>query len=82
MDAVEIVLVPSVRKYFDSPVCLPELFPKLPVGLAPAMERASGRHARIDLGEDGPITLNDDWHRDLEIPDAPLGVAGVDAFRE
>ena len=53
LSAVEMVLVPSDRKYFDSPACLPELVPKLPVGLAPAMERASGGYARIDVGEDG-----------------------------
>ena len=79
---MEMFLVPSVRKYFDPPACLPELVPKLPVGLAPAMERASDRHARINLGEDGLVTLDDDWHRDVEIPDAPVGVASVDAFRE
>ena len=39
LGAVEMVLVPSDRKHFDSPACLPELVPKLPVGLAPAMEQ-------------------------------------------
>ena len=82
LGAVEMLLVPSDRKDFDSPACLPELVPKLPVGLAPAMERASGGHARIDVGEDGPVTLDGDWHLDVEIPDAAVGAAGVDAFRE
>ena len=82
LGAVEMVLVPSDRKYFDSPACLPELVPKLPVGLAPAMERASGGHARIHVGEDGPVTLDGDWHLDVEIPDASVGAARVDAFRE
>ena len=58
------------------------LSPKLPVGLAPAKERASGGHARIYVGEDGPVTLDGDWHLDVEIPDASVGAAGVDAFRE
>ena len=52
------LLVPSDRKDFDSPACLPELVPKLPVGLAPAMERASGRHVRIYGGEDGPVLFD------------------------
>ena len=34
LGAVEMLLVPGDRKYFDSPACLPELVPKLPVGLA------------------------------------------------
>ena len=79
---VEMLLVPSNRKYFDSPACLAELVPKLPVGLSPAMERASGGHARIYVGEDGSVTLDGDWHLDVEIPDASVGAAGVDAFRE
>ena len=33
LDAVEMVLVPNDRKDFDSPACLPELVPKLPVSL-------------------------------------------------
>ena len=82
LGAVEMLLVPSDRKYFDPPACLPELVPKLPVGLAPAMERASGGHARIHGGEDGPVPLDGDWHLDVEIPDASVGAAGVDAFRK
>ena len=46
------------------------------------MERASGGHARIHVGEDGPVTLDGDWHLDVEIPDAAVGAAGVDAFPE
>ena len=82
LGAVEMLLVPSDPKYFDSPACLPEIVPKLPVGLAPAMERASGGHARIYVREDGPVTLDGDWHLDVEIPDASVGAAGVDAFPE
>ena len=76
------LLVPSDRKYFDSPACLPELVPKLPVGSTPAIKRASGGHARIYVGEDGPVALDNDWHLDVEIPDASVGAAPVDAFRE
>ena len=82
LGAVEMVLVPSDRKDIDSPACLPELVPKLPVGLVPAMERASGGHARIDVGENGRVLLDGDRQFDVEIPDASVGAAGVDAFRE
>ena len=41
LGAGEMVLVPSDCKDVDSRGCLRELGPKLPVGLAPAMERAS-----------------------------------------
>ena len=54
------MLVPSNRKDFDGPACLAELVPKLPVSLAPAMEWASGGHARINVREDGPATLDGD----------------------
>ena len=82
LGAVEMLLVPSNRNHFDSPAGLAELVPKLPVGLAPAMERASGGHTRIDVGEDGPVTLDGDWHLDVEIPDASVRAASVEAFRE
>ena len=39
--AGEMLLVLTDRKDFDSRACLPELGPKLPVGLAPGMERAT-----------------------------------------
>ena len=58
--AVGTVLVSSDRKELDSPACLPELVLKLTVGLPPAMHRASGGHARIYVGEDGPVALDDD----------------------
>ena len=74
------LLVPSNRKDIGSPACLQELVPKLPVGLAPALERASGGHARIYVGEDGSVTLDGDWHLDVEIQDASAGAVGVERF--
>ena len=82
LGAVETVLVPSNPKYFDSPFCLLESVSKLPVGFPPAVERALGGQARTDVGEDSSATLYRDWHLDVEIPDASVGVAGVNAFRE
>ena len=70
LGVVEMLLVPSDRNYVDSPTGLAELVPKLPVDLAPGMEQASGGNARVDVGEDGPVTLDGDWHLDVEIPDA------------
>ncbi len=55
LGAVEMLLVPSDREYRDSPACLPELVQKLPVGLAPSIQLASGGPARIYVGEDGPV---------------------------
>ena len=57
---LSMLLVPSDRKDSDSPACLPELVPKLPVGLAKAMERALGGRATIYVGEDGPVLLDGD----------------------
>ena len=80
LGAVEMVLVPSDRKYFDPPACLPQLVPQLPVGLAPGMEQASGGHARIYVGEDGPVNGDGHEHLDVEIADAAIGAAGLDSF--
>ena len=82
LGAVEMLLVPSGRNHFDSPAGLAELVPKLPVGLAPAMERASGGHAGIYVCEDGLVLLDGDWHLDVEIAGASVGAAGIDVFRE
>ena len=62
------LLVPSDHKYFDSAACLPELVPKLTVGLPPGMERASVGHGGIYVDEDSPVTLDGDWHLDVETP--------------
>ena len=64
-------------KNFDSPAAMAELVPKLPIGLAPGIQLASGGHARIYVGEGGPVTLDGDWHLDVEIPDASVGAAEV-----
>ena len=49
LGAVEMLLVPTDRKDLDSPASVAELVPKLTVGLPPAMERAPGGHARVDV---------------------------------
>ena len=70
LGAVEMLLVPSDREYLDSPVCLPELVQKLPVGLAPGIQLASGGHARIYVGEDGPV-FGTFVYNSLELAAAP-----------
>ena len=77
LGAVEMLLVPNDRNHFESPVGLAELVPKLPVGLAPGIQLASGGHARIDVGQGNLINLDVDRHLDVEIPDASAGAAGV-----
>ena len=41
------LLVPSVRKDFDSPASVAELVPKLPVSLAPAMHMQALPHREV-----------------------------------
>ena len=78
LGAVEMVLVPSDRKDFDSPACLPELVPKLPVSLGTdhprevieaarahvVRNRVEAAYARSDLFERRRL-LMDDWPRYL-----------------
>ena len=47
LGAVEMVLVPSDRKDFDSPASVAELGPKLPVSLAPAMHMQALPHREL-----------------------------------
>ena len=80
--AVQELLLPGDRNYLNAPAGLAELLPKPAVGLPPGVQLTTGSHARIYVGEDGPVTLNGDGHLDVEISDASVGAAGVDAFRE
>ena len=80
--AVQELLLPGNRNHLDPPAALAEHLPKRSVGLSPAVQLTTGSHARIYVGEDGPVTLDGDWHLDVDIPDASVGAAGVDAFRE
>ncbi len=47
LGAVEMLLVPSDRKYFDSPASVAELVPKLPVSLGPAMHMQALPHREV-----------------------------------
>ena len=47
LGAVEMLLVPSDRKDFDSPASVAELVPKLPVSLAPAMHMQALPHREV-----------------------------------
>ena len=72
------LLVPSDRKDFDSPACLPELVPKLPVSLGTdhprevieaalahvVRNRVEAAYARSDLFERRRVLIND-WARYL-----------------
>ena len=59
-----------------------KLVPKLPVGLAPKIQLASGKDTKIYVGEGGPVTLDGDCHLDVEIADASVGATGLNGFRE
>ncbi len=72
LGAVERVLVSCDRKDFDIPACLPEVVPKMPVGLSRAKELISGGQTRIDVGGDGLVILDDDGHLDVELPKAAV----------
>ena len=36
----------------------------------------------VDVGENRPVLLDGNRHLDVEIPDAAIGAAGVDSFRQ
>ena len=49
---------------------------------SPGVQLAGGSHAWVDVGENRAVLLDGQGHLDVEIPDAAIGAAGVDSFRQ
>ena len=49
---------------------------------SPGVQVAGDSHAWVDVGENRPVLLDGQGHLDVEIPDAAIGAAGVDSFRQ